>query len=76
MEQTFEQAQHEWLLEKMPELRAKISKLEYELHMAQKQHEYDNMIIKEKSKIIKDCFEKIRRTEDQNDKLLSLINGR
>lgn len=76
MEQTFEQAQHEWLLEKMPELRAKISKLEYELHMAKKQHEYDNMIIKEKSEIIQDYSEKIRRLQDQNDKLLTLINGR
>ena len=58
MEQTFEQAQHEWLLKEVPKLRAKILKLEYELHMAKKQHEYDNMIIKEKSDIIQMCFNK------------------
>lgn len=76
MEQTFEQAQYEWLLDKMPKLRSKIAKLEYELHMAEKQHEYDNMIITQKSEIIEENFETMRRLEDQVDKLLTLINGK
>lgn len=69
MENEFNKTQREWFLENYPILQAKLSKAEYELELAHRQIEYLEGFLKEKSDIIKELI-------DNNDKILTLLDGK